>query len=114
MGVGVGVDVRACGCGRMWVWVWEDVGVGVEHVVWVWVWMWEHVGVVVLWYRSSLLSSVSVTAIIWLLRLCCHNYFPSLRVCPDITTATGELHVFDFDLDKEDRCSVADKLWDSL
>ena len=43
-----------------------------------------------------------------------NNYFPSLCVCPDITTATGELHVFDFDLEKEDRCSVADKLWDSL
>ena len=66
-------------------------------------------------YQIQGVLSVPVAGIIWFLGLCCHNnYFPLLCVCPDITTATGELHVFDFDLDKEDRCSVADKLWDSL
>ena len=39
--------------------------------------------------------------------------FPfTLDLC--MSMATGELRVFDFDLEREDRCSVADKVWDSL
>ena len=32
----------------------------------------------------------------------------------DITKKNGELYAFEFDLDKEDSCTVADTLWDNL
>ena len=38
--------------------------------------------------------------------------FPSL--CSVITKSNGELQVFEFNLEEEDKCSVADFLWNNL
>ena len=38
----------------------------------------------------------------------------TLCMVPDITRPNGELHVFEFDLEEGDICTVADSLWDNL